>query len=104
MPPFQKHIFICTNRRDPSDPRGCCAAKGSEEIRDYFKQEIKKRGLQGKMRANAAGCLDNCAQGPTVVVYPEAIWYRVPTLEDAREIIEKHLEKGEVVDRLRLYR
>jgi (2Fe-2S) ferredoxin len=104
MPPFQKHIFICVNRRDPSDPRGCCAAKGSEAIRDYFKAEIKKRGLQGKMRANAAGCLDNCSAGPTVVVYPEGIWYRVPTVEDAREIIERHLENGEVVDRLRLYR
>jgi len=101
---FEKHIFVCTNHRDPSDPRGCCASKGSEAIRDYFKQEIKKRGLQGKMRANAAGCLDQCARGPTVVVYPEGVWYRVLTTEDAREILESHLLGGVVVERLRLNR
>lgn len=97
---FSKHLFVCTHSRDASEPRGCCVAKGSEKIRDYFKEEIKKRGLAKTMRANAAGCLDHCAQGPVVVIYPEAVWYRVENLEDAREIIEKHLEQGQIVTRL----
>jgi (2Fe-2S) ferredoxin len=100
MPKYERHIFICTNRRDPDNPKGCCAAKGSEQIREFFKKELSERGLKGRMRANAAGCLDQCAFGPAVVVYPEQVWYTVPTVDDAREIIETHLEKGIPVERL----
>ncbi len=104
MPPFERHLFICTNQRDPGDPRGCCASKGSEAIRDYFKDELKKLGLSSKIRANAAGCLDFCAKGPTVVVYPDAVWYKVTTIEDAKEIIDSHLIRGEKVERLMLFK
>ncbi len=52
------------------------------------------------MRANAAGCLDQCARGPAGVVYPEQGWYTVPTPADAIEIIESHLIGGKIVERL----
>ena len=84
----------------PGNPKGCCAEKGSEQIRETFKKELAERGLRGRMRANAAGCLDQCAFGPTVVVYPEQVWYTVPTPADAEEIIEKHLIGGVPVERL----
>jgi len=102
MPHLERHVFVCTNRRDPGNPKGCCAEKGSEEIRETFKKELHERGLKGRMRANAAGCLDQCAFGPVVVVYPEQVWYRVPTPADAVEIIESHLQGGVPVERLRL--
>ncbi len=102
MPKFDHHIFICENFRDPSDPRGCCGAKGSEEIRATFKEEIKKSGLKGKVRANKAGCLDQCAQGPVVVVYPEGIWYGHVKPEDVDEIMKSHIKNGEPVKRLLL--
>ncbi len=100
MPHFERHVFVCTNQRDPGNPKGCCADKGSEAIRETFKRELSERGLKGKIRANAAGCLDQCSRGPAVVVYPEQIWYRVPTVEDAKEIVEQHLIGGKPVDRL----
>jgi len=100
MPYFEKHIFICENRRDPSNPKGCCAAKGSEAIRSEFKRLLAEKGLRGRMRANAAGCLDQCANGPSVVVYPEQIWYTVPRVEDVLEIVEQHLIGGQPVERL----
>jgi len=100
MPFFEKHVFICTNRRDPSNPKGSCAAKGSEAVREEFKKQIYERGLKGRMRANAAGCLDQCENGCTVVVYPEQVWYGHVTPGDVTEIIEEHLEKGNVVERL----
>ncbi|HKY32563.1 MAG TPA: (2Fe-2S) ferredoxin domain-containing protein [Candidatus Polarisedimenticolia bacterium] len=100
MPPYQRHIFVCTNRREPGDPKGCCAEKGSEDVRSLLKQEISKRGLKRSVRANSAGCLDACAHGATVVIYPEAVWYGGVTAADVHEILERHVVRGEVVERL----
>ena len=88
MAKFQKHVFICVNERDPSDPKGCCASKGSREVADAFKKKLHERGMKGRMRANAAGCLDQCEHGVTVVVYPEQVWYGHVTPEDIPEIVE----------------
>src|SRR5512140_976876 len=99
-PPFQRHIFVCTNRRPDDHPKGSCAHKGSEDIRAAFKAELEKRGIKGQMRANAAGCLDTCAFGPSVVVYPEGVWYGGVKLEDVPTIVEEHLIGGRPVERL----
>lgn len=100
MPRFERHIFTCTNRREPGDPKGCCAEKGSEEVAELFKAGLHKRGLKGRMRANKAGCLDRCALGVTVVVYPEGVWYQGVTPADVDEIIDTHLVGGTIVGRL----
>jgi (2Fe-2S) ferredoxin len=99
---FRHHVFVCENRRDPSDPRGCCAERGGEAVREALKAELARRGLKGRVRANAAGCLDACAHGPTVVVYPEGVWYGGVTPADVPEIVERHLVDGEPVERLRV--
>ena len=101
-PHLDRHIFICTNRRDPDNPKGSCALKGSEAVRDEFKRVLHERGLKKRMRANAAGCLDQCAHGVTVVVYPEQVWYGGVKVEDVAEIVEKHLVGDVPVDRLRI--
>ena len=100
MAKFQRHVFICINERDASDARGCCAAKGGAEVAAAFKSKLHERGLKRLVRANKAGCLDQCARGVTVVVYPEAVWYGGVTVEDVDEIIDKHIVGGEQVDRL----
>jgi (2Fe-2S) ferredoxin len=58
--------------------------------------------LKGTVRVNAAGCLDACAQGPSVVVYPQGIWYTLKTRDDALEVIEQHLLKDKIVEHLRM--
>jgi (2Fe-2S) ferredoxin len=102
-PPFRKHLFVCLNDRGPGHPRGSCAQKGSEALHEAFKAALKARGLSGEIRANKAGCLDNCERGCSVVVYPEGVWYGRVTLQDVEEIVEKHLVGGDPVERLRLY-
>ena len=97
---YQFHVFVCENRRDASDPRGCCEDKGSEAVREAFKDELKRQGLRGVSRANKAGCLDACELGPAVVIYPEGVWYTVRTPEEARRIVTEHLVGGRVVDDL----
>ena len=99
MAGYRRHVFVCLNERDPSDPKGCCLHRGSEEIFKTLKAGAAKAGLKD-IRVNRAGCLDHCAFGPTVVVYPEAVWYRVPSVEDAKEILSTHIIGGEVVERL----
>lgn len=100
MPKLKRHVFICTNVRAANNPKGCCAAKGGEEVRDRMAAALAKRGLNKLIRANKAGCLDACEFGPTVVVYPEQVWYGGVTPDDVEEIVEKHLIGGEVVERL----
>jgi len=99
---FKHHVFFCTNQR--SDGRKCCQDHDAQAMRDYLKKRIKERGLSGRgqLRINTAGCLDHCAQGPVIVVYPDAVWYRYETRGDLDEILEQHLIEGKVVERLLL--
>ncbi len=102
MAKFERHIFICCNTRPEGHPRGCCSARGGETVRAAFKKELEQRGLKGRVRANQSGCLDQCEHGPTVVVYPEAVWYGFVKPEDVAEIVEQHIVGGRPVERLRL--
>ncbi|MDC0553221.1 (2Fe-2S)-binding protein, partial [Methylophilaceae bacterium] len=51
-------------------------------------------------RINRAGCLDRCKDGPLLVIYPEAVWYKYIDHTDIDEIIDQHLVKGTIVKRL----
>lgn len=100
MKRFDKHIFICENKRPDGHPRGCCADKNSIEIRELFKKRLKELGIRSSVRANAAGCLDACEHGVTIVVYPEEIWYGLVTKYDVEEIIKQHVLNNKPVRRL----
>jgi (2Fe-2S) ferredoxin len=97
---YERHVFVCENRRPDGHPRGCCAGKGGAEVKEALKAELKARGLQARVRANSAGCLDACEEGAAMVIYPEGVWYGGVTPEDVPEIVERHLVGGEPVDRL----
>lgn len=101
-PHYQRHVFICTNQRAPGHPKGCCADKGGEAVRAEFKRLVEEKGLKGTVRANAAGCLDQCSRGVSVVVYPEQVWYGGVKVSDVAEIVEQHLIGGVPVERLRM--
>jgi (2Fe-2S) ferredoxin len=98
---YRAHIFCCTNRRPAGHPRGCCAERGSEELRDHMKDQAKKLGLKD-VRVNAAGCLDRCELGPCVVIYPEGVWYSVKSKADIDEVLNVHVRQGGRVRRLML--
>ncbi|MBW8270460.1 (2Fe-2S) ferredoxin domain-containing protein [Caldovatus sp. SYSU G05006] len=98
---YRAHVFVCCNRRPEGHRRGSCAAKGSEALRDYMKARAKELGLEG-VRVNVAGCLDRCEFGPSLVIYPEGVWYSPKTREDVDEILEMHLVRGGRVRRLML--
>ena len=98
---YDAHVFVCCNRRPEGHPRGSCAAKGSEALRDYMKVRAKELGLP-RVRINMAGCLDRCESGPCVVIYPEGVWYSVKTRADVDAVLERHVRDGGRVPELLL--
>ena len=88
--PYQRMIFVCTNASHDGD-RPVCAAGGSDEILKALKEEVKKRGLKGKVRALKSGCMDLCEKGPNVMIWPEGTLHSGVTLEDISPLINKYL-------------
>jgi (2Fe-2S) ferredoxin len=97
---YKHHVFFCLNQRSGAEE--CCANHHAQAAFDHCKAMVKKAGLAGpgQVRVNKAGCLDRCAAGPVAVVYPEGVWYSFVDKADIEEIVESHLVKGKVVERL----
>ena len=87
----EKHILVCRGT-------GCTSSK-SPEIIENFRKIIDEKGIQN-VRVIQTGCFGLCAKGPIVIIRPEDTFYAMVTPDDCREIIEKHIEKGEIVERL----
>ncbi len=96
---FKKHIFICSNERAAGE-RKSCGEKHGLTLVAAFKKSLLDKGLKTEVRAQRAGCLDACESGPTLVVYPEGIYYRNVQLSDVEEIIQKHIIENTPVVRL----
>ena len=101
MAPYTHHIFICCNQRDAGS-RSSCDPDGEEELQKLFKKEVKKHDLNAFVRANKAGCLDQCELGPVVVIYPQGIWYGGVKLKDVSRIIEETVIGGRILEDLRI--
>ena len=80
-----------------------CKANGSKEIQLTFARELQKFGLQDEVMVVETGCHGFCEHGPLVIVYPEGTFYCGVKPEDVKTIVEEHLYKGRIVQRL-LYR
>ena len=98
---YDSHVFVCTNRRPDGHARGSCAAGGSEALRDYMKARAKELGL-ARVRINGAGCLDRCELGPCVVIYPDAVWYRIADRQAVDAVLEVHVRDRHIVEPLRI--
>ncbi len=94
MRPFEIHVFVCTSG-------GTCPHQGSVAVHAYLKEAVAKAGLRGKVRVNNSGCLDQCGHGPTLVIYPENVWYSHVTREEAEVIFTDHILGGRPVEHLR---
>jgi (2Fe-2S) ferredoxin len=102
MPAFTHHIFVCGNIREPGHRRGCCDPQGKQSLREAFKKELKQAGFGATVRANHAGCLEQCEHGPTVVIYPQGVWYGHVTMADVPRIVQKTLIGGEILNDLQI--
>ncbi len=83
--PFKKMVFVCVNKRDNGE--ACCADRQSELILDALRERIKTLGLAGKIRVSKSGCHDVCERGPSVMVFPDNVWYYQVTQNDVERIL-----------------
>lgn len=78
----------------------CCGEDRGLALVAAFKKQIKDKGLHMEIRAQRAGCFDVCERGPSVVVYPEGVFYGKVQVSDVEEIVSEHLENNRRVERL----
>jgi (2Fe-2S) ferredoxin len=102
MPAFTHHIFVCCNQRSAEHPRGCCDPDGGNALRNAMKAEVKRRNLAPLVRANKAGCLEQCEHGPTIAIYPQGIFYGGVTVDDVPRIVEETILGGRILEDLQI--
>jgi (2Fe-2S) ferredoxin len=103
MTKIERHFFVCEHERPPQG-KPSCGACGSGAILAALQEGLGHHPeLWGRIAITPAGCLGLCFEGPTLVVYPEGTWYVGVRREDVAEIVESHMCRGQVVERL-IYR
>ena len=93
------HLFVCQNERAADNPRGSCKRCGAEDVLKAFKQHVIERGVRDVLEFDGSTCMDTCAWGPTVVVYPAGTWYGKVTPADVPALVDAILA-DQVVERL----
>jgi (2Fe-2S) ferredoxin len=103
--PIKHHVFVCNGKS--------CSAVGSADVKTEFERILEAKGLRqgkaakgrnpmGKIVLTDCSSVGFCSIGTAVLVYPEGVWYAQVQPADVAEIVEDHLEKGNVVKRLLL--
>ena len=92
-PGYRMHAFVCGHIRPEGSVRGCCSEKDSLELMRKFKLKAKEIGLND-VRVQKSGCLDFCENGPTCVIYPNGIWFRLT--EEAIPSLVEYLQGGSI--------
>jgi (2Fe-2S) ferredoxin len=105
MAPIKRQVFVCNGKS--------CSAVGSADDKAEFVRILEEKGLRqgkeskgrnpmGEVLLTDCGSIGFCSVGTAVMVHPDGVLYGQVTAEDVPEIVEKHIEKGEVVERLAL--
>lgn len=103
MPSRERFLFVCTNRRSDDNPKGSCAARGSEDLLKEIKSELVARKLMGRFRACGSTCLDACESGAAVLLEPDHVVLEGVTIADVAAIVDG-LEQGEMSSMKRVSR
>lgn len=89
---YRSHVLVCGGTG--------CTSSGSADIIKRFETELAENGLDKEVQVVRTGCFGLCEAGPIIIVYPEGAFYSRVKLEDVAEIVEEHLLKGRIVERL----
>ncbi len=92
MEMYRSHVLVCGGTG--------CTSSGSVPVQEALNKEIKKHNLDKEIKVVQTGCLGLCELGPIIIVYPEGSMYCQVTPEDIPELVEEHLVKGRILERL----
>ena len=92
-PPRNKEIILSADST-------CCILRGSPGVAEALKKEIASHDLGEAVGLRLAGCLGFCEIEPMAVILPQRILYQRVKPEDVPEIIERTIQRGEVIERL----
>ena len=88
----RSHVLICGGTG--------CTSSGSVAVREAMAKELELAGLSDEVKIVQTGCFGLCANGPIMIIYPEGTFYSHVKVDDIKEIVEEHLLKGRLVERL----
>ena len=89
---FRSHVLICGGTG--------CTSSGSAQLLARFEKLLADNQLEKEIKLVHTGCFGLCEAGPVVIVYPEGAFYSRVKVEDVDEIVNEHLIKGRIVQRL----
>jgi len=92
MDHIRAHVLICAGTG--------CVSSGSKKVEAALREQLAQKGLDKEIKVIETGCHGFCEMGPLVIVYPEGTFYVRVQEEDVKDIVETHLFKGRIVERL----
>jgi NADH-quinone oxidoreductase subunit F len=78
----------------------CGRARGSEEVAQAVKDEIRKQNLVEKVNVRITGCHGFCQVEPNIVIHPDGIFYQKVKPEDVEEIVSETIINKRIIERL----
>ena len=97
-----KDTYFFAPTKDPMVIQKVVVLLNSTALRAYMKKKTKELVSDKKIRINASGCLDHCEFGPTLVVYPDNVWYSCKTEEEVDQVINEHLINDRIAENLQI--
>ena len=99
---YTHHIFFCNNIR--TNGKQCCSQNGAKELYRYAKDKCRETSMlgEGRFGVSESRCLGRCEHGPVAVVYPDKVWYCYSDVADIDELLDSHLQGGQLVERLQI--
>jgi NADH-quinone oxidoreductase subunit F len=91
--PYSRHVLICVGPR-------CGGERGSMRIRQEFRKEFVRQGIDTSVKDTECLCFGLCTYGPNVILYPDGVVYSGVKPSDVAEIVRRHVKAGQTVERL----
>ena len=97
---YEKHVFVCCNQK--ADGKKCCGEDTGEQYAQYLRTKLIEVGINPKqeIRVQESGCLGVCKNGQAIAVYPEGIFYGNVTEGHLDSIVNEHLLKDAIIEKL----